>query len=508
MERTATHRLIVVTAVMTFLSEVEELLRRDGLKFELTRLSSLDELDDGDPSAEAGDILFLHCDGLRPGQFERFRRNSSLPVVLLVDGDCADGLQLAIDEGADPWVLDLDGPRVGHLLKGFIQCGTDSRRRGFGDRDGMIPFENNYHRTLLDWLPHGIWELDRDGRIVFVNRAYANMLGIEPDELVGRYVWEATAVAEEAQRLREAYENVLLDEPEPTPYVARTRAADGRLIDVKIDWSYKRDRAGRLQGFVAVHTNITEQRRAERQARERLDQLAHMGRLNILGEMASGMAHEVSQPITAIANLARACRHSLDKSPEELGSMLAQVVDQAERASRIIRQLRHFVRRGERRRGPVDLHEAVVEVIELMRADHRAECVAIEFDVPRDLPPIWGDFIQIQQVICNLVCNALDVLEQVDGRAGRIDVSAKRIGDSVAVAVVDNGPGLSDVAAQRLFEPFFTTKREGLGLGLSISRSIVEDHEGQLDLLTGMDAGGAFQFTLPVAENAEGSASS
>jgi C4-dicarboxylate-specific signal transduction histidine kinase len=214
---------------------------------------------------------------------------------------------------------------------------------------------------------------------------------------------------------------------------------------------------------------------------------------------AAGIAHEVSQPLTAISNLARACRHSLGDSSETVEESLGCIVDQAERATHIVRHLRNFVRRGERRRQQVGLHGLVAEVVEMMQADRRADQVEMGVDLPADLPDVWCDPIQIQQVLSNLVRNAIEAMVETNGAPHRVDISAERSGSDVAVSVVDSGPGLSAVAVDSLFQPFFTTKREGLGLGLSISRSIVEDHGGHLRLLPNEDVGGAFQFILPVA---------
>jgi PAS domain-containing protein len=224
MEGVAMHRILLVAAVSTISAEVEHLLRRGGLAFDLVLAGSLDDLSDGDDPRERCDLLLLHVGSLRPGQFERFRCRTSLPVVLLVDDQCRAGLQSAIAEGAEPRIVDLQGPSADIALAELVRsaAGVTSVGLDAGKQEAVGP-SNQGSDELLDRLPHGIWELDRDGRITYMNRACAALLAVDPREFLGQCVWEVPSMSDEASQLSKAYEEVTRHEPEPTPYYGHVR---------------------------------------------------------------------------------------------------------------------------------------------------------------------------------------------------------------------------------------------------------------------------------------------
>lgn len=255
-----------------------------------------------------------------------------------------------------------------------------------------------------------------------------------------------------------------------------------------------------------LEREAAERRRAEAEARERQAELAHVHRLNTMGEMASGFAHELNQPLAAIVNYAKGTVRRLRQgamAADELLPVLEQVATQAERAAAIIRRIRAFIRKEEPRHAALDLNKAIRDTIDLMTAEAGRQGVRLVLDLAEPLPLVSADVIQLEQVIVNLVRNAIEAMADAGTPARRVTLTTARAASgAVEVAVADTGPGLPEAGRDRLFDPFFTTKADGLGLGLSISQSIVEAHGGRLTAETGPSGGAIFRFTLPVAKEA------
>lgn len=249
-----------------------------------------------------------------------------------------------------------------------------------------------------------------------------------------------------------------------------------------------------------------ERHRAEAEARERRAELAHVHRLNTMGEMASGFAHELNQPLAAVVNYARGAVRRLKQNAVEPGELLAvleQVAAQAERAATIVRRIRAFIRKEEPRHAALDFNKIIVETAGLMTAEAERGGVRLILDLANPLPRVHADAVQLEQVIVNLVRNAVEAMVEASSPVREITLRTLRSADgAVEIAVEDTGPGLPQIGRERLFDPFFTTKADGLGLGLSISQSIVEAHGGQLTAAPSPGGGAGFRFTLPVAGEA------
>ncbi|MGE0480430.1 MAG: ATP-binding protein [Phycisphaerae bacterium] len=243
-----------------------------------------------------------------------------------------------------------------------------------------------------------------------------------------------------------------------------------------------------------------ERARLDERGREHQAQLAHVARLATMGEMASGLAHELNQPLCAIVNYAEASIELLASqgSADELRRALIEVARQAERAGEVIRRLREFVRWRELRREPVDINHVVREVVGFTAAELRQRGIAVRLALAPVLPRALGDAVQLQQVLINLIRNACDAMSTTDAPR-RLTIRTARAGGMVDVAVSDAGPGLPEDGGEHWFEPFFTTKGDGMGMGLSISRSIVEAHGGRIGAVSNRTRGATIRFTIPAA---------
>ncbi|MHA1598794.1 MAG: ATP-binding protein, partial [Alphaproteobacteria bacterium] len=250
-----------------------------------------------------------------------------------------------------------------------------------------------------------------------------------------------------------------------------------------------------------LERQISVRRLAEEDAHMRRAELAHVHRLNTMGEMASGFAHEINQPLSAITNYARGCIRRINKgtgdNTEILGA-LEQVAAQATRAGEVIKRIRTFVRKEEPESEITDINRVIRESLEYIESDADRQGVSLETKLQPGLPGVEIDVVQVEQVVLNLVRNAIEAMAETPAAARRLMVGSELTDrGEIRVTFTDTGPGLPVNTADSMFDPFVTSKQNGLGLGLSISRSIVEFHGGRLRASNSSDAGAVFSFTLP-----------
>jgi len=262
------------------------------------------------------------------------------------------------------------------------------------------------------------------------------------------------------------------------------------------------DEHNEVQSVLVVSRDVTQQKRDEQTALKRQSELAHMQRLTAVGEMAASLAHELNQPIAAIQNYAHYCLEEARRLGGENGTLLeaAQgVVEENERATAIIRRLRDYLRKREPHRSTRHPNELMEEALALTASQLREQHVSVQRDLAGDLPHIYVDAIQIVQVLVNLITNAIDAMEQVPPDRRHLYVASRHVPDrqSIELTVADTGPGLSPETRQKVFDSFFTTKVEGLGAGLTISRSIIEAHGGSLWIADSTEDGATFKGRLP-----------
>ena len=285
-------------------------------------------------------------------------------------------------------------------------------------------------------------------------------------------------------------------------FEVRIRRKSGERFHARMYISPLIDADGSQTGWMGSMVDITEQKRAQEMSQQHQDRVQQTSRLITMGEMASSLAHELNQPLAAIANYCRGSVNHLRAERFELSAVTAAMEKasaQAERAGTIIRRMRDFVNKREPNRAPVAVAEVVHEAIGFAEIDARKAGVGLVLDLPGDLLPIFADRVMIEQVLLNLVKNGVEAMQDTRG-ARRVTITA-RVAEArtVEVSVADRGPGFGPEQAEQLFTPFFTTKPDGMGMGLSICRSIVEFHGGRLWAQPNPGGGSVFRFTLPAA---------
>jgi signal transduction histidine kinase/CheY-like chemotaxis protein len=272
--------------------------------------------------------------------------------------------------------------------------------------------------------------------------------------------------------------------------------------------------SGRFE-FVGAVTDITERKQAEEELRQKelslreaQNELAHVNRVTTMGELAASIAHEVNQPLAGIATNANACLRWLAGDPPNLSEAreaIRRIIRDGNRASDVILRTRALFKKARTAKEPLDINEAIEEIVILTQSEARRSKVALRMELASDLPTVTGDRVQLRQVVVNLILNAIEAMSPAEDRKRDIVVRTQRgEGNEVRVAVQDSGIGIDSQSAERIFDAFHTTKPDGLGMGLSISRSIIESHGGRLWAVPNEGPGTTFQFTLPAQRRSSG----
>ncbi|HYS82094.1 MAG TPA: ATP-binding protein [Anaeromyxobacteraceae bacterium] len=381
-------------------------------------------------------------------------------------------------------------------------------RRRLAAEEGLRR-ESAFRQAMEESVITGLRAVDMQGRITYVNPAFCGMVGWSADELIGLVPPFPYWPEEELATLERVTATWMGGQSPPSGFEVRIRRKTGERFFGRMYISPLVGADGRQAGWMASMVDITEQKRARAEleashqkvvtAQERLQQTS---RLVTMGEMASSIAHELNQPLAAIANYCMGCVTRLESgafSPDDLASAMRKASDQAERAGKIIRRIRDFVKKREPNRAPVPVAVIVDEAIGFAEIDARKAGVNIRLEVPQELPPVFADKIMIEQVVLNLVKNGIEAMHGSAPGRRELTVSARvDEGRAVEVAVADRGHGITPEQSGRLFAPFYTTKLDGMGMGLNICRSIVEFHDGRLWARPNDGGGSVFVFTLPV----------
>ena len=356
-------------------------------------------------------------------------------------------------------------------------------------------------RTFVDHATDAFFvtEFGR-GTIVDVNRRACENLGYTREELIGKTVFDFDV--DFSPEWLEQNVQPRVQAGESMTFETRHRRKNGTVFPVEI-----RTRPFLHQGqFVslALALDITERKQAEEE-RMRLRQLeadlAHINRVSMMGELAASVAHEVNQPLSGIVSNSSACLRWLAADPpnlDEVREAVRDIIRDGKRAAAVIAHIRALTKRAQVLGEKLDLNETISEVLALVADETKKRRVVVRTQFAGDASPVSGDRVQLQQVVLNLIMNAMEAMNDVDGSTREIVITTQNLDeDQVVVSVEDSGTGLDPNAANRIFEPFYTTKSGGMGLGLSISRSIVESHGGRLWAAANEGPGTTFHFTLP-----------
>lgn len=355
-------------------------------------------------------------------------------------------------------------------------------------------------RLIFANAPMAFVVTDPHGRLLDVNASCCALFGFTAAELVSRDVRDMMHPEDRSDGAL-ALES-LLGDGGSVRRALRFVDRNGEAIHTQMYAAIGRDADEEPLMVIIALMDRGPLMKATREADDLRARLAHVGRLGTLGEMVSGIAHELNQPLSAIVNYANASRRlvAADRiAPEELQEVFSKIATQGDRAGQVIRGLRALLRKRDEVREPLDCSALVREVIQVCEFDIRQAGFRLLLDLEPLLPPVLGDGVQIQQVILNLIRNALDAMQESASDDG-IAVSTRARNGTVEIIVSDAGPGMPPEVAERIGEPFFTTKRDGLGLGLSICHSIISAHEGTLRFEPRRGGGTTFRLTLPIHE--------
>lgn len=383
--------------------------------------------------------------------------------------------------------------------------------------DGKVEFAAQL-QPFLNLLPAYAWFAAPTGALIFVNKRTADYLSLPNDHPLRFGIdigakwddWVPLLHPEDQEEARKYWSNCLRT-GEAGEHSYRVRSAQGDYRWFLSRFEPLRANDGALLLWIGATLDVEERKRAERalrQEQERLRQLesdlAHMNRLSMMGELAASLAHEIAQPLATARNNARAAMHFLDRSPTDLGEIreaLACVVDDADRAGDILDRIRDHIKKAPPRKDRVDLNKAITDVIALAQGAIFKNRVTVETYFTEGLSDIRLDRVQLQQVVLNLILNAVEAMGSIAEGARELSITTKQYeaGD-VLVAVRDSGPGIDPGCLARVFDAFYTTKSSGVGMGLSICRSIIDAHGGRLWAEPTEPRGVVFQFTLPSVE--------
>ena len=356
--------------------------------------------------------------------------------------------------------------------------------------------------------PTGVAILDVDGNYINVNRVLCNMLGYSKPELLKLSYKDITHpddIEKSSENLHKLLKGDFAEFSINKRYIHKGRNIINIILNVAIvheNVALAHDAAGKPELLISHIVDITEKLKVEEKSKALQEQLAHIDRISMMGEMSASIAHEINQPLTAINSYAQAASrriHADNVDYEKLKDLLEKISKTSQRASDVVSRLRAMVKRQTRKNNSLSINSLIDDAVKLLEIDMRAYEFRIKLVLDKELPNVMVDSIQIQQVLLNLIRNAIDAAEKEIGQYKEIIICSSILAeeDRIQISVKDYGCGIDQDTAEQLFNPFFTTKQTGLGIGLSICKSIVQTHGGSLWFLPNADKGTTFHFTLP-----------
>lgn len=388
----------------------------------------------------------------------------------------------------------------------FLRQTNQALEQRVAERTTDLKASQQLFEHLAEVSPVGIFKTDAEGACQYVNRRWTEITGLTMQQAIGDG-WTSSLHSEDRQRVFDAWRRSALS---GVHFQEEYRFLDpaGRESWVLGQARALRDDHGAVTGYVGTITDITAHKDAESRLQRQQNELAHVGRLNTIGEMSAALVHELGQPLTAISNYAAGCLTRVEKNNVDLPLLVAavqKIENESKRAAEIIRLVRNFIRKRPPIRPELDVNKAVRDTLAMAAHESRRKGIALETELAEPALVVRADAVELQQVLLNLVRNAKEALaaSTVERPFVRVTTRKNEQGE-VEIIVRDNGPGLSPEVARTAFEPFHTTKPDGLGLGLAICRSLVESLGGRLALVDNSAQGALFCCTLPAAWPATG----
>lgn len=337
-----------------------------------------------------------------------------------------------------------------------------------------------------------------DGNFLYVSPACKNAIGYQPEDLVGKTIYKYIHHDDIAKIKRAFTRRRDINDNKPIFYRIKRKEGEFRWFESYIRLITNE----RIINEIQLASRDITARVLDKKARLRGQQLAHVFRLSTMEEMASGMAHEISQPLTAIINYTRGCVRHLQNSEydrDQLKNVMEKAVAQAERAGEIIQRLKNFFCKGQLVKTGCKMNNVIRETISFIKNELTTSKTKIDFDFDKNIPLIFIDKIQIQQVLLNLMQNAIEAMQENHVKEKRIHIQTKAYAETIEITIRDTGPGFSKEAVNKVFMPFFTTKAHGRGMGLAICRSIIEAHGGQFTINPNHNGNSWIRFSLLVS---------
>jgi PAS domain S-box-containing protein len=402
--------------------------------------------------------------------------------------------------GSDGEVMEIIGTHVDVTDQ---VAAKEALQRAFDELKASEQRFRDYAETASDWF----WETGPDHRITKISE-HADPASAAPTALIGLTRWDIPPDAELEPGKWEQHRATLDAHLPFRDLVYRGRDRNGSPIYVRTSGKPLHDADGHFLGYRGVSSDVTAAIRAEHAEealRKAQAELAHVTRVTTLGELTASIAHEITQPLAAVISNADACMTWLDREPADLKAARRSaewIVEDANRASEVIRRIRALAKKTEIEVVPLDINQVVREAVALVRRELATHRVSVRMELASNLPKICGDRIQLQQVLINLVMNGIEAMQANVDRPREMAIRSSRTddddGDRLLLTVTDRGVGLGKDVKERIFTPFFTTKSDGLGMGLSICRSIIEAHAGRLSAFQNEGSGATFQIALPL----------
>jgi len=390
--------------------------------------------------------------------------------------------------------LDVVAP-IAFLTTSFVITRLMSRvRKSFHEIQAL----QDQLRLAIDTIPGLVWSALPDGSAEFLNQRWLEYTGLSLKEGLD-WGGKVAVHPEDLARFLDEWKAALAD-GKPLETEARLRRADGEYRWLLIRAVPLRDEAGKIVKWYGASADIEDRKRAEETLRKSQAELAHVTRVTTMGELAASIAHEVNQPLSAIVNNSSACLRWLaseEPNLDETREAVRRIIRDGNRAAEVIARIRALLRKTDTEKARLDINQTIRDVVMLTRNEATGKGVAIRMELAAGLPAVLGDRVQLQQVILNLILNGIEAMSSVTDRPRELLVSSRQYESVKALITVrDSGVGLGEQDLERIFDAFHTTKSQGLGMGLAISRSIVEDHGGRLWGVLNEGPGATFQFTL------------